>query len=148
VAVLVFLLIRESLFTGVFGLAGFAPLLLPRPMMFYFGRHFMAGPNPKARQGYDASWALPEVRFANRLITIVWGAVYLAEFALRVVLVYTVPAQVVLVVSPILLGANSPEKVSKAVIGSRRSSPSVPHEVRQAPVVLQTHELDQFSIGH
>jgi hypothetical protein len=98
------LLIRESLFTGVFGLACFASLLLPRPMMFYFGRHFIAGPNPKARQGYDASWALPEVRFTNRLITIVWGAVYLGEFALRVVLVYTAPAQVVLVVSPIVLG--------------------------------------------
>src|SRR5712672_329853 len=31
------LLVRESLFTGVFGLACFGSLLLPRPMMFYFG---------------------------------------------------------------------------------------------------------------
>src|SRR5262245_872365 len=30
------LLVRESMFTGAFGLACFFSLLLPRPMMFYF----------------------------------------------------------------------------------------------------------------
>ena len=98
------LLIRESLFTGVFGLACFASLLLPRPMMFYFGRRFVAGDNERSRRGFEASWALPEVRFGHRLITIVWGSVYLGEFAIRLVLVYTVSAAIVLIVSPILLG--------------------------------------------
>jgi hypothetical protein len=40
------LLVRESLFTGVFGLSCFVSLLLPRPMMFYFGllrRHISNG---------------------------------------------------------------------------------------------------------
>src|SRR5579864_4185815 len=32
------LLMRESFFTALFGLACFGSLLLPRPMMFYFGR--------------------------------------------------------------------------------------------------------------
>jgi hypothetical protein len=50
------LLIRESLFTGALGLACFASLLLPRPLMFYFGRHFMAGRDPVAREQFDASW--------------------------------------------------------------------------------------------
>src|SRR5207253_1328774 len=35
------LLVRESMFTGAFGAACFASLLLPRPMMFYFSRHFI-----------------------------------------------------------------------------------------------------------
>jgi len=98
------LLIRESLFTGVFGLACFASLVLPRPMMFYFGRHFMTGGDPQRRRGYDAAWGLPDVRFANRLITVIWGTVYVLEFAIRVLLIYVAPAAVVLVVSPILLG--------------------------------------------
>jgi len=98
------LLIRESLFTCVFGLACFASLLLPRPMMFYFGQHMFAGANVERRRKYGMSWALPEVRFGNRLTTIVWGTVYLAEFAIRVVIVYTLPVATVLVVSPILLG--------------------------------------------
>jgi hypothetical protein len=98
------LLVRESLFTGVFGLACFVSLLLPRPMMFYFGRYFVAGADAQRRERFNASWALPQVRFANRLITIVWGAVYVTELVVRVILIYTISTQLVLVISPILIG--------------------------------------------
>src|SRR5579862_8468123 len=101
------LLVRESLFTGVFGLACFVSLLLPRPMMFYFGRHFVAGDDAQKRERFDASWELPEVRFANRFITIVWGAVYVAELIVRVILIYTLSTQVVLVLAPVLIGGAS-----------------------------------------
>ena len=98
------LLIRESFATGAFGAGCMLSLLLPRPLMFYFGRHFMAGSDPARRERYDASWSLPEVRHGNRLITLVWGAVFLGELALRVLLVFTLPAAAVLVVSPLILG--------------------------------------------
>jgi hypothetical protein len=98
------LLVRESLFSGAFGLACFLSLLLPRPMMFFFGRQFMAGTDPQKRVRFDASWQLPEVRFSNRLITAVWGCVFLGELILRIALIYTVSAATVLFVSPILLG--------------------------------------------
>ncbi len=98
------LLVRESLFTGVFGVACFVSLLLPRPMMFYFGRFFIAGADPLRRERFNANWAFPEVRFAHRLITIVWGVVFVAELAVRVTLIYTVSTEVVLVLSPILIG--------------------------------------------
>jgi hypothetical protein len=99
------LLMRESLFTAIFGLACFASLLLPRPMMFYFGRHFMAGGDATKRRRYEASWALPDVRFSSRLITVVWGSVYLGEFAIRVALIALVPVSWVLAISPVLLGS-------------------------------------------
>ena len=99
------LLMRESLFTAVFGLACFGSLLLPRPMMFHFGRHFLAGDDPLKRRRYEASWALPEVRFTSRLITVVWGSVYLGEFAIRVALILLVPVSWVLAISPVLLGS-------------------------------------------
>lgn len=67
------LLVRESLFTGAFGFACFVSLLLPRPVMFYFGRHFVAGDDPQRQGRFNAAWQLPEVRFSHRLITIVWG---------------------------------------------------------------------------
>jgi hypothetical protein len=98
------LLVRESIFTGVFGVACFVSLLLPRPMMFYFGRHFVAGDDARKRERFNASWELPQVRLANRLITIVWGTVYVGELIVRVVLIYTLPAQLVLVFSPLLIG--------------------------------------------
>ncbi len=99
------LLMRESLFTALFGLACFGSLLLPRPMMFYFGRHFLAGGDATRRRRYEASWTLPEVRFASRLVTVVWGSVFLGEFAIRVALIFLVPVGWVLVISPVLLGS-------------------------------------------
>lgn len=99
------LLLRESLFTGAFGVACFISLLLRRPLMFYFGRYFMAGSDTVKRARFEASWALPEVRHGNRLVTSVWGIVFTGELALRVFFVYTLPPAVVLVVSPLTLGA-------------------------------------------
>lgn len=99
------LLLRESLFGAAFGITCFASLLMPRPLMFYFGRHLLAGNDPLQRRGYELSWTLPEVRFNNRLITSVWGSVYLGEFAIRLILIFLLPAAWVLVISPVLLGA-------------------------------------------
>jgi hypothetical protein len=98
------LLIRESFFTGAFGLLCLFSLLLPRPMMFYFGRYFMTGGEPKKRKLFEDRWQNPIVRRGHRLITVVWGLVYLGEFILRVILVYTLAASIVLAVTPILLG--------------------------------------------
>jgi hypothetical protein len=98
------LLVRESLFTGAFGFACFASLLLPRPMMFYFGRHFMAGADPQRQARFNVAWQLPEVRFSHRLITSIWGCVFVGELILRIILIYNVSAVAVLIISPVLLG--------------------------------------------
>lgn len=98
------LLLRESMFSGAVGVACFVSLLLPRPMMFYFGRYF-TGTDPKRLAGYDAAWQFPHVRFAHRLITTVWGVVFVTELILRIILIYKIPAAAVLVLSPILLGS-------------------------------------------
>jgi hypothetical protein len=98
------LLVRESLFTGAFGLACFISLLFPRPMMFYFGRYFMAGSDPPRQARFNAAWQLPEVRFCHRLITTVWGSAFMGELSLRIILIYNTFPAMVLVISPILLG--------------------------------------------
>ncbi len=99
------LLLRESLFTGVLGLACFASLLLRRPLMFYFGRHFLAGDDPERRREFDATWHRPGVPFVHRLITGVWGTAFVGEFGIRVALIYTLPAAWVLFLSPMILSA-------------------------------------------
>lgn len=100
----VVLLIRESLFTGAFGFACFFSLLLSRPMMFYFARHFMAGADLQRQAGFNAAWQLPEVRFCHRLVTCVWGCVFVGELILRIVLIYHLSAAAVLIISPVLMG--------------------------------------------
>jgi hypothetical protein len=98
------LLVRESLFTGAFGLACFISLLFPRPLMFYFGRHFMAGTDPQRQARFNAAWQMPEVRFSHRLITSMWGSAFVGELILRIVLIYNASPATVLVASPILIG--------------------------------------------
>jgi hypothetical protein len=99
------LLIRESMFTGVFGMACFISLLLPRPMMFYFSRYFIAGTDAARQARFNAAWQLSEVRFCHRLITTVWGCVFVGELGLRVFLIYKLPPALVLIISPIMIGA-------------------------------------------
>jgi hypothetical protein len=98
------LLIRESFFTGAFGVACLISLIFPRPIMFYFGRFFMAGKDPQKRETFNARWQNPIVRRGHRLVTLVWGVVYVGEFLVRIILVYSLPAPVVLIVSPFIIG--------------------------------------------
>jgi hypothetical protein len=97
------LLIRESLFTGALGIACFVSLLLRRPLMFYFGRFFLAGKDPQESAAFEARWERPRFRFVSRLITVVWGAAFSLEFAIRVVMVYTLSTSTVLAASPVVL---------------------------------------------
>jgi hypothetical protein len=98
------LLIRESFFTGAFGVACFVSLLAPRPIMFYFARYFTAGRDSERIAEFNRAWQRAGFRRTMRLITIVWGVTSLAEFVVRIALVYTLSAPTVLVVSPIVLG--------------------------------------------
>lgn len=98
------LLIRESFFTGAFGILCLVSLTFPRPIMFYLGRYFMAAHDLEKRAAFDARWQHPYARHAHRLVTTVWGCVFTGEFAMRVLLVNRASATVVLVVSPIVSG--------------------------------------------
>src|SRR5947208_1746171 len=97
-----FVLIKESLLTGVFGLACLVTLLLPRPLMFYFGRQFAGGGDPVRAAAFESMWQYERFRAVNRNMTVVWGVAYLVEAAVRVVLSFLMPIPVFLVISPIL----------------------------------------------
>lgn len=98
------LLIRESFFTGAFGLACFISLAATRPLLFYFARHFTAGRDPAAIAKFNLGWERPSFRRTIRVMTLVWGAASLLEFAIRIGLVFALPAAAVLAMSPIILG--------------------------------------------
>ncbi|QBD75402.1 hypothetical protein EPA93_05045 [Ktedonosporobacter rubrisoli] len=103
----VVILMRGSFFTGAVGLACFVSLLLPRPLMFYFARHFVAGNDPVKLARFNAGWQHPYARTVHRLITIVWGLAYVSEFLTRFLLVLTLPHVLVLAIAPIILGGIS-----------------------------------------
>lgn len=85
------LIIRESFFTGALGLVCLISLLLPRPLIFYVGRQMLAGNDAAKVANFNGMWHNSHARFVHRLITAVWGSVYVVEFILRVILAYTLP---------------------------------------------------------
>lgn len=97
-----FVLVKESLLTGGFGVVCLVSLLAPRPLMFYFGRQFATGGDPARLAWYDGLWQYPAFRFMNRLITVVWGVAYLLEALVRVVLSFVLAPAAVIAVSPVL----------------------------------------------
>ncbi len=83
-----FLLLKESAFTGIFGLVFLGSLLRERPVMFYFGRQFATGGDPDRVAAWDGLWQYPQFRHAQRVITAVWGIGWLADALVRVGLVF------------------------------------------------------------
>jgi len=96
------LLIRESIFTAALGIGCLISLLLPRPLMFYIGRHFATDGSPEKLAWFDGLWQHKSFRRIMFNITIVWGIALLGEFALRVLLVYTLTIPQFLAISPII----------------------------------------------
>jgi hypothetical protein len=99
------LLIRESFLTVALGVACFVSFLLPRPLMFYFGRYFATADDPAKVANYNALWQYPYFRHVNRVITLVWGVTYVGEFLLRVALVYRLSINQVLAIAPLVFNA-------------------------------------------
>jgi hypothetical protein len=100
-----FALAKESFFTAVFGLLCLGSLLAPRPLMFFIGRTFSTGGDPARETLWNERWALPGFRHVIRTMTAVWGIGYLSEASVRVALVYMLPVNAALVVSPTLAAA-------------------------------------------
>ncbi len=97
-----FILIKESFFTGLFGLVFLGSLLRDRPLGFYFGRRF-ASQGERARMEYwDSLWQYPQFRHSQRVITAVWGVGLIADAAIRVLLVFVLSVTAFMIASQIL----------------------------------------------
>ena len=97
-----FTLIKESVFTGVFGLVFFGSLLAPRPLMFYMAREFATGGVPERMRAWDDLWQYPNFRHPMRVMTAMWGTTFVADSLIRVALVFLLSTTVFLVASQVL----------------------------------------------
>ncbi len=97
-----FLLIKESVFTALFGLVYLGSLLRERPLGFYFGRQFVAHGDPARTARWDDLWQYLHFRHSQRVITAVWGIGWILDAAIRVVLVFMLSVTVFMVVSQVM----------------------------------------------
>ena len=96
------LLVRESFFTGAFGLAYLVSLLFPKPLGFYFARQFMTGNVPEKVTWFNSLWQYAEFRHSMRVSTIVWGVVFVLEVTVRTYLAFTLTIAQSVVILPIV----------------------------------------------
>jgi hypothetical protein len=90
-----------SVSTGVFGLICLGSLATDKPMMYRFALEFMGADTERGREFADLR-QYQEFRRAFVVITVVWGAAYLAEAAARLAIVQITSAGNALAVSKVL----------------------------------------------
>ena len=93
-------LVEGSVPTAVFGLLCLGSLWSRRPLIFRFALEFM-GADIRGRD-FEGLWRYHGFRHAFRLFTVVWGVVYLAEAAARVIIVETTSTATALTVSKVM----------------------------------------------
>jgi hypothetical protein len=95
------LLVEGSVPTAVFGVACLGSLRARRPLMFSFALEF-TGPDTANGREMARLWGYEGYRHIFRVITTVWGAGFLLEAALRVVIVYNTPTGTALASSKVM----------------------------------------------
>jgi intracellular septation protein A len=94
-----FTLLKDSFFTGLFGLIFLGSLLRSRPLMFYIAQQFATGGDPDRRRSWDHRWQHAAFRHVMRVMTAIWGTMLIADALIRTGLVFVLSTSVFLVVS-------------------------------------------------
>ncbi|MFD1544601.1 VC0807 family protein [Nonomuraea guangzhouensis] len=114
-------LVKDSAATGLFGLVLLGSLLMPRPLMFYFGRKFGTDGTEEGLAKWNDLWQYAGFRRTQRVLTLVWGVVYLAEAVARVVLSYVLSTSTMVLISTVLPIAVTAALVTWTIMYARRS---------------------------
>lgn len=96
------MLMRESLISGLIGLAFLGSLLLGRPLVALLARTSLARQSPQALADFEARGQHPVLQAGLSRITLIWGLGLCGETALRAWLAWTWPTERFLLVSPFI----------------------------------------------
>ena len=97
------LLVRESLASGLIGVAFLLSLLRERPLIYYLARATVARQQADGVSRFDTLWKeRPSLRVNLRMMTAAWGAALTGETLLRCWLAWHWPVERSLAVLPII----------------------------------------------
>ncbi|MFC4912788.1 VC0807 family protein [Actinomadura gamaensis] len=94
--------LKDSAITGLLGLTYLGSLALPKPIMFYLGRKFATDGSAERLAWWNGLWQHAEFRRTQYRLTIVWGAAFLLEAAVRIPLTYLLPTGVMVLMSTVM----------------------------------------------
>ncbi|OHX15017.1 hypothetical protein BI347_11950 [Chromobacterium sphagni] len=94
------LLLRESLLSGLFGVAFLLSMLLPRPLVFYLARTALERQREDGGGHCEQLWSQSPFRRGMRNMTAVWGCGLVLEMLLRCYLAWHWPVERSLLLLP------------------------------------------------
>jgi hypothetical protein len=97
-----FLQLREKMVTLLIALAFLGSAAIGKPLIYPLARATMARESAEALERFEARRDHPLLRRTVMIMTLVWGFGLLADFAISVVLIYSLSVAEYLVVGPIL----------------------------------------------
>jgi len=113
----VFAVLKDSVFTLVFGIVFLGSLATPRPLIFRLNRDMAA--DDRARAATDALWQHPAARNTFRVLTVVWGVGLIAEAVTRAIVAFTLPIAKAAALSPVIAAVAIAGLVAFTIIYSR-----------------------------
>ncbi|GAA3622309.1 hypothetical protein GCM10022419_129950 [Nonomuraea rosea] len=107
-----FVLVKDSLLTGVFGVA-FLVSLVGRPLVYFLLMPVLTAKNPASEPFWRQAWREGlAFRHAMRILALGWGLGLLADSVVRVLIVYLLPVDVAVVPAQVLLVVAVPALVA------------------------------------
>lgn len=123
-------MLRDSTLTGAFGLLCLLSLLSPRPLGYYMYRWaFVRMPEQLAH--LNAGWQVPYARFVRRLVTLVWGLVFLGEALLDTFLLYHLLMAQWVTIHPLLFWGTIVVAFGWATLYARYAQPKIEASLQQ-----------------
>jgi len=124
-----FLLAREAVMTGVTGVWFIASVRARRPLVYLFSKPLLEG-RFRWPSSWDQLWErAPRFRRMWRVSSVLWGIGSLADAALRVVMAYTLPADVVPALGTALYAATSAVLIAVTTVFYIASGVYDPHSL-------------------
>lgn len=94
--------LKEKMVTLLFGLAFLGSALIGKPLIYPLARATMARQSREAAESFEARRSSAGQRYTMMVMTWVWGLGLLADALLSILLVYSVPMRLYLIIAPIL----------------------------------------------
>jgi len=135
------LLVEGSLPTVVFGVACLGSLQARHPLMFSFALEF-TGPDTAQGREMTRLWQYQGFQRVFRVITAVWGAGFLLEAALRVVIVYNTSTETA------LASSKATPLLWVAILSAWTAAYGARHKKKGARMAAATSEIPGTSPAH
>jgi hypothetical protein len=94
--------LKDSVATGVIGLAFLVTLMVGKPLTFFLGRRFATDGSKAQRDWWDGLWAHPNFRSVQRGLATAWGVGLVGEAGIRAVLTWRLGTDSMVVVNNVV----------------------------------------------